>query len=97
MDDQTGRAPDGQPPKRTEGQTTGRPDGKRKRAGKPATAEPRRVALTLKLPPDVIHRLKLHALEEGRTASELVAGLVETHCRTYSVSKRAGQGGGEGG
>jgi|GEM_PF-4719656 len=79
---------DFRPARRVDGPQSARPaNRKRGRAAKGEAGAGKR-SLTLKLDVAVVDRLKLLALQEHTTTSDLVAKLVEQHCRTYSVTKR---------
>lgn len=47
-----------------------------------------KVPLTLKVPESAAMRLKVHSLAVGRTASDVVAELIETHLTKYHITER---------
>jgi hypothetical protein len=63
-----------------------RPGGKR--SGRTDGNPPRKVKRTLCLAEDTDRRLSLHALGLGLDRSELVALLIETHCRRFVMTDR---------
>jgi hypothetical protein len=50
-----------------------------------ADAKDPRVPLTLRVPASSAVKLKLHSLAEGKSASDIVAGLIEANLNKYSI------------
>lgn len=59
-------------------------DGSRAKPGRKPDGT-RKIALNLRLDPEIHKQLKLHALLADSTASEIVTSLVRQHLKVYTV------------
>jgi hypothetical protein len=55
-----------------------------KKRGRPA--EGRKIALNLRLDPEIHQQVKVHALLTNSTASEIVSELVRKHLKVYTIN-----------
>lgn len=72
--------------------------GRKRPAAKAATSRAvSKVKCTIHLTAEASQRLDIHATMSGMDRSEVIEGLVNTHCRRWVVSDRGGADGSPGG